>query len=152
MVCNSCSPHRITIPYQYIVQPPGTPRLAPRYPGGFLGGEPRSPDFSALGGGERVRLCNPCVPDPNTAPPQTQAQGSSHSRSHSNIPGGSGGSGSDREAASPGYNNRWSSYFGPSPSAEGQARHRSVTLVRRPSVIFKFPICISHDLFPKIET
>ncbi|KAK3950943.1 FYVE zinc finger-domain-containing protein [Pseudoneurospora amorphoporcata] len=126
VVCNSCSPHRITIPYQYIVQPPGTPRLAPRYPGSFLGGDPRSPDFSALGGGERVRLCNPCVPDPNTAPPQTQAQGSSHSRSHSNIPGGSGGSGS--EAASPGYNNRWSSYFGPSPSSEGQARHRSVTL------------------------
>jgi hypothetical protein len=23
------------------------------------------------GGGERVRLCNPCVPDPNTAPPQS---------------------------------------------------------------------------------
>lgn len=29
-------------------------------------------DFSVLGGGERVRLCNPCVPDPNTTPPQTQ--------------------------------------------------------------------------------
>ncbi|CAK7213392.1 hypothetical protein SCUCBS95973_001791 [Sporothrix curviconia] len=26
-------------------------------------------DVSSLGGGERVRLCNPCVPDPNTAPP-----------------------------------------------------------------------------------
>lgn len=130
VVCNSCSPHRITIPYQYIVQPPGTPRLAPRYPGSsFLGGDARSPDFSALGGGERVRLCNPCVPDPNTAPPQqTQAQGSNHSRSHSNVAGGSGGSGS--EAASPGYSNRWSSYFGPSTPSDGQSRHRSVTLVR----------------------
>lgn len=30
-----------------------------------------SSEFESLGGGERVRLCNPCVPDPNTAPPQT---------------------------------------------------------------------------------
>jgi hypothetical protein len=40
-------------------------------------------------GGERVRLCNPCVPDPNTAPPQTlvphlrQPSQRSHSRSAS---------------------------------------------------------------------
>jgi hypothetical protein len=26
---------------------------------------------ASFGGGERVRLCNPCVPDPNVAPPQT---------------------------------------------------------------------------------
>ncbi|KAI4131942.1 MAG: hypothetical protein LQ347_002760 [Umbilicaria vellea] len=33
---------------------------------------PRSQDFHldpALGGGQEVRLCNPCVPDPNPAPP-----------------------------------------------------------------------------------
>lgn len=42
-----------------------------------------------LGGGERVRLCNPCVPDPNTAPPQSplphlrQSSQRSHSRSAS---------------------------------------------------------------------
>ncbi|KAK3497020.1 uncharacterized protein B0T23DRAFT_437769 [Neurospora hispaniola] len=106
--------------------PAGTPRLAPRYAGSFLGGDPRSPDFSVLGGGERVRLCNPCVPDPNTAPPQTQAQGSSHSRSHGNVAGGSQGGGG--EAASTDYSNRWSSYFGPSPSSDGQFRNRSVTL------------------------
>ncbi|RFU25660.1 hypothetical protein B7463_g10680, partial [Scytalidium lignicola] len=27
--------------------------------------------FTGLGGGARVRLCNPCVPDPNVAPPHT---------------------------------------------------------------------------------
>ena len=71
VVCNECSPHRITIPRQYIVHPPGTLE------------EPLSPSDiptidltrvdddgfgmrrnSALGGGEKVRLCNPCVPDP----------------------------------------------------------------------------------------
>lgn len=30
-----------------------------------------SREVTSLGGGERVRLCNPCVPDPNIAPPQT---------------------------------------------------------------------------------
>ncbi|EDO01768.1 hypothetical protein SS1G_04243 [Sclerotinia sclerotiorum 1980 UF-70] len=29
-----------------------------------------------FGGGDRVRLCNPCVPDPNIAPPQTNQTGS----------------------------------------------------------------------------
>lgn len=29
-----------------------------------------------FGGGDRVRLCNPCVPDPNVAPPQTNQTGS----------------------------------------------------------------------------
>ncbi len=28
-------------------------------------------------GGMKVRLCNPCVPDPNTLPPQSQAFGES---------------------------------------------------------------------------
>lgn len=43
----------------------------------------------SLGGGERVRLCNPCVPDPNIAPPQTRSDGqpiTSHSRSQSTLP------------------------------------------------------------------
>lgn len=76
VVCNSCSPHRITIPYQYIVQQPSE---------GASSGSGIRPSFGAqrdggslvragsLGGGERVRLCNPCVPDPNTAPPQSPA-------------------------------------------------------------------------------
>jgi len=39
---------------------------------------------TSLGGGARVRLCNPCVPDPNIAPPQTpELINSRHSSSHS---------------------------------------------------------------------
>ncbi|KAM3089300.1 hypothetical protein ACMFMG_000904 [Clarireedia jacksonii] len=78
VVCNSCSPHRITIPYQYIVQPPDHPSpyssitynrlLDPQAEG-------RINNSLEFGGGDRVRLCNPCVPDPNVAPPQTNQTG-----------------------------------------------------------------------------
>lgn len=54
VVCAACSPHRITIPRQYIVQPPSSLD------------EPPSPVSRNLGGGEVVRVCNPCVPDPWT--------------------------------------------------------------------------------------
>jgi hypothetical protein len=74
VVCNSCSPHRITIPYQFIVQPPDefeSPRAPARYQyPASIHSSPAS-TVANLGGGERVRLCNPCVPDPNTAPPQS---------------------------------------------------------------------------------
>lgn len=69
VVCDSCSPHRITIPFQYIVQPPSQgedslPQIR----------RIRQPDIENsseyIGGGRQVRLCNPCVPDPNTSPPQ----------------------------------------------------------------------------------
>jgi hypothetical protein len=85
VVCNSCSPHRITIPYQYIVQPPldgGSPTSSDPHP-------PRrtdtagSSEFASLGGGERVRLCNPCVPDPNTAPPVNTQRPTSYQGRHS---------------------------------------------------------------------
>lgn len=53
-------------------------------------------DVNGMSGGERVRLCNPCVPDPNTAPPQSStgpttttppspSPRSSHQRSRSSI-------------------------------------------------------------------
>lgn len=91
VVCNSCSPHRITIPYQYIVHPPGTPRPGvQRHSSSFLSGEGMYADFSSLGGGEKVRLCNPCVPDPNTNPPDSQESPGSrriHSRSQSGASG-----------------------------------------------------------------
>ncbi|KAH6888689.1 FYVE zinc finger-domain-containing protein [Thelonectria olida] len=70
VVCNSCSPHRIIIPYQYIVRPPGSEVGVPQsllidgLGTGYF-------NVSNVAGGERVRLCNPCVPDPNTAPPQS---------------------------------------------------------------------------------
>lgn len=81
VVCSACSPHRITIPRQYIVHPPqespniidltsdDDDRQMSRY-GPF--GNP------ALGGGEEVRVCNPCVPDPNYDPPQQQQQQQQH--------------------------------------------------------------------------
>ncbi|ORY66141.1 FYVE zinc finger-domain-containing protein, partial [Pseudomassariella vexata] len=93
VVCASCSPHRITIPHQYIVRPPGDmSRLRASV---LFGEEGGVADFSAIGGGERVRLCNPCVPDPNTTPPHAQRSPgtdllqprSVHHRSHSSASG-----------------------------------------------------------------
>ena len=83
VVCANCSPHRITIPRQFIVHPPneyeadtqenavdiidltGDDETSNRTRG------TRALDRSdaALGGGQEVRLCNPCVPDPNPLPP-----------------------------------------------------------------------------------
>ncbi|SMR41296.1 unnamed protein product [Zymoseptoria tritici ST99CH_1E4] len=54
VVCSACSPHRITIPRQYIVTPEGQSQ------------SPNGHENPALGGGEVVRVCNPCVPDPWT--------------------------------------------------------------------------------------
>lgn len=94
VVCANCSPHRITIPRQYIVRSPEQSR--PTISGGRGSGievvdlteeneedtaatrqtpgrrdRPQSRDYRidpALGGGQEVRLCNPCVPDPNPLP------------------------------------------------------------------------------------
>ncbi|KAI5367502.1 Putative FYVE zinc finger, Zinc finger, RING-type, Zinc finger, FYVE/PHD-type [Septoria linicola] len=60
VVCARCSPHRITIPRQYIVQPPDLMGLYTD------DGSTSPPNNPALGGGEVVRVCNPCVPDPWT--------------------------------------------------------------------------------------
>lgn len=92
VVCASCSPHRITIPRQYIVRPPDFVDFLPDSPAmpshpppvvDLTGDDPMlsSPPSAslsgtgtatslnpALGGGEEVRLCNPCVPDPNPNP------------------------------------------------------------------------------------
>lgn len=58
VICANCSPHRITIPREYIVQPPGSQENLP-----------------IMGGAEVVRVCKPCVPDPWT-PPAPQQQNS----------------------------------------------------------------------------
>jgi hypothetical protein len=77
VVCASCSPHRITIPRQFIVRPPDSDPLesspVPSHPPvvDLTDDEPATPSSTinpALGGGEEVRLCNPCVPDPNPNP------------------------------------------------------------------------------------
>lgn len=80
VVCSSCSPHRITIPRQYIVHPPTSDRSsasAIAHRATHIVNLVEEDDSSqspaavnpALGGGEEVRLCNPCVPDPNPEPP-----------------------------------------------------------------------------------
>ena len=90
VVCGNCSPHRITIPRQFIVHPPEEAAASPTSTGNAgvevvdLTGDndpneivshpserPQSSDYKidpALGGGQEVRLCNPCVPDPNPLP------------------------------------------------------------------------------------
>ncbi len=90
VVCANCSPHRITIPRQFIVHPPEEAPQSPTDPVNTgvdlvdLTGDseaddglpppdarPQSSDYRidpALGGGQEVRLCNPCVPDPNPLP------------------------------------------------------------------------------------
>ncbi|KAL6235680.1 hypothetical protein BDW75DRAFT_230076 [Aspergillus navahoensis] len=96
VVCASCSPHRITIPRQYIVHPPSSDRssasaLAQRATQiANLERDDSSQSQAALnpalGGGEEVRLCNPCVPDPNPEPPA----GYPPVRPHDNSGSGSG--------------------------------------------------------------
>lgn len=83
VVCANCSPHRITIPRQFIVHPPSFASPSPFAVFGAVtesgqtapqASDPRGTPLSrtssaALGGGEVVRVCNPCVPDPNFSPP-----------------------------------------------------------------------------------
>lgn len=89
VVCNSCSLHRIIIPYQYIVRPPGSEISMP--PSLLLDGLGAGYfDVNGPSGEERVRLCNPCVPDPNTAPPQSPTPSTGplpHQRSRSSLGG-----------------------------------------------------------------
>lgn len=93
VVCNSCSPHRITIPNQYIVRPPDSEVSF----ASSLFADPMGAsllDHGGIPGGERVRLCNPCVPDPNTAPPQSPtvlSPRSPHHRSRSSLSNAYGG-------------------------------------------------------------
>ncbi|KAI4719342.1 FYVE-domain-containing protein [Aureobasidium sp. EXF-10727] len=76
LVCGPCSPHRITIPRQYIVHPPEEEALNPdgSTRSRSSTGPPNYPENPALGGGETVRVCNPCVPDPNYGPPPQQQE------------------------------------------------------------------------------
>lgn len=73
IICDQCSPHRITIPRQYIVRPPWE-QFRPHITTGD--DEDLESSNPALGGGETVRVCNPCVPDPNYGPPPQQTDNS----------------------------------------------------------------------------
>ena len=102
MVCAKCSPHRITIPREYIVHPPDLSASAGSQPSNTVvdltsdsDGEPSeepseesstsqseptittprpsSSNLPRASGGEVVRVCNPCVPDPNYSPPPQQS-------------------------------------------------------------------------------
>lgn len=123
VVCNSCSPHRIIIPHQYIVRPPGyeisyAPSLFMDSIGsGYL-------EAGRMPGGERVRLCNPCVPDPNTDPPTSPTPRSPHQRSRSSISGGYGGATDAGRFA--GFVN---ALPGMDPGQYQSARSRSITMV-----------------------
>lgn len=66
VVCANCSQHRITIPHEFIVHPPQDTSHVDRRPS-----LPQrdTEAASTTCGGTKVRLCNPCVPDPNTLPP-----------------------------------------------------------------------------------
>ncbi|KAF2996265.1 hypothetical protein E8E13_004552 [Curvularia kusanoi] len=83
VVCSQCSPHRITIPRQFIVHPPsdGSNTIID-----LTGDDDDANPMSsfgpfrnpALGGGEEVRVCNPCVPDPNYSLPPQYLSSASH--------------------------------------------------------------------------
>ncbi|AEO53419.1 hypothetical protein MYCTH_2294713 [Thermothelomyces thermophilus ATCC 42464] len=131
VVCNACSPHRITIPHRYIVRPPGAPSPLSQGPSlSLLDSQGWYPEFS---GGERVRLCNPCVPDPNTAPPQSQA----HQQSSQNDPASPG-------RADSSSSNRWNFYFGAGAANDPQTRTRSATLQPGPSSSSQPPVPPPH--------
>jgi hypothetical protein len=92
-------------------------------------------DMNGLSGGERVRLCNPCVPDPNTAPPEspTPSIGSprpSHHRSRSSL-------GGSHVTIHP--SNRYGAVFTGGDSRDPlqyhYARARSITMVGFPSFL-----------------
>ncbi|TQV99661.1 FYVE zinc finger protein [Cordyceps javanica] len=128
VVCNSCSPHRITIPNQYIVRPPdsevsfASSLFADPMGAGFL-------EHDGMPGGERVRLCNPCVPDPNIAPPQSPtplSPRSPHHRSRSSLSSTYGGM-----QSSGGYGGLASALQAINdPAQYSGSRTRSITLVR----------------------
>lgn len=123
VVCNSCSPHRIIIPHQYIVRQPGYEMpYAPSFFMDNMGGGYW--EAGRMPGGERVRLCNPCVPDPNTEPPLSPSPRSPHQRSRSSF-GSSYGAAADT-GRSPGFVN---ALPGVDASQYQSSRSRSITMV-----------------------
>lgn len=123
IICNECSPHRITLPRQYIVRPPYEP------PPPQLADDDEEPDVSnpALGGGETVRVCNPCVPDPNYGPPPQQAENTLIDASRAPLPIPS--------ESQVGYGRQRSPFVSPqrSPERNHPDRYRTVANIGSPS-------------------
>ncbi|KAH6606641.1 kinase anchor [Trichoderma cornu-damae] len=129
VVCNSCSPHRIIIPHQFIVRAPGSE--VPLPPTLFFDNSGAGyVDMNGLSGGERVRLCNPCVPDPNTAPPQSPVSPTLSPRSERRRSRASLGSGGYPTA--PPVNSRYGGVFAVGQSNDPYqfytSRTRSITM------------------------
>jgi hypothetical protein len=119
VVCAQCSPHRITIPRQFIVHPPALPSAIID-----LTGDPEEESSPVsprqMWGGEEVRVCNPCVPDPNMSPPpQLQSPTELAPPPHWNLPNPHNTSGSRR----PPRQHRNSA--GPLPNMPIHPNHRS---------------------------
>ncbi|KAH7329265.1 hypothetical protein B0I35DRAFT_40764 [Stachybotrys elegans] len=147
VVCNSCSPHRIIIPHQYIVRPPGSEIPLPQsllidgLGGGYF-------DVNGLSGGERVRLCNPCVPDPNTAPPHSPSPApsprASHYRSRSSLANAYG---------SPPHTNRYGIVLSSrDPYHHYSSRSRSVTMGHSARATAGGPSSSSSSRFGGVES
>jgi hypothetical protein len=121
VVCATCSPHNIVIPYEYVVRPPGDATLRRR--SGYFAEEGHLSRF----GGERVRLCNPCVPDPNNTPPQTQTQTQTGATPNSSrLHQRSRSSNVDRSVGGMAF---FGDYNAVLSSASASQRHRSVSML-----------------------
>lgn len=96
VVCDACSRHRITMPSKYIVQPPEGASSSPfaflsvplvQQPNTNTSGDGIGSQNTTLRSSEAVRVCNPCVPDPNFSPPtQTPVTSPPSQPSHSVTP------------------------------------------------------------------
>lgn len=64
VVCAQCSPHRINLPRQYVVRPPYDLDVYR-----IRDSEAIQSTDDQLPAYEKVRVCKPCVPDPNPDPP-----------------------------------------------------------------------------------
>nr|POE99424.1 e3 ubiquitin-protein ligase pib1 [Quercus suber] len=117
VVCAACSPHRITIPRQYIVQQSNSEGVTPSRDDDQTSPASRNP---ALGGGEIVRVCNPCVPDPWT-PDTLIASNNADFRETANVPALTN---SQRELADEAQNSRQRSerFHGVLPLAQSPVR------------------------------
>ena len=130
VVCAPCSQHRITIPCQFIVHPPVLNPLG----ADILSVTPESVAHrSPLGGGEVVRVCNPCVPDPNLNPPPQQEGERNGANQPSSVVDLTGGDTPPRERPHHARNNPHSGSSMPAPPRY-RSSSEATTATTRPNV------------------